>query len=705
MVGASKILTVSYGTFSCTLEGFDDSFGTMKAIAEYFRDLAAQDRYFGAEPPTPDTELLQRIAEREIRKRVEARVGEDGIVLRPAALTSGGMAPVFADQAPQTSAASPHAEAGERGPDDTDSVAAKLARIRAVVENARAAAPAEPMILDPCQAPAVDPPPPDPAPLGEGHPDPKSPDPAAEAPDGPPARPAAEPRAGIGEETVARPGAAAGTWAPEAPREGPVAAEDAAATGAGAAAMDDDLSAPAARVADDVAMTETSTAEVAKAETPTAPAAKDPTERVLAVLRTSAADENSPQADPAQVQAPAAPRARARVLKLRRADLAAHWPGAVPRAKPAAEEARLPDALEAELQAELAALRAAFGQPDTAGTDRKVEADATAGIEADEPSATVDAWTETAAVAVHEADEAEHAEHEDARATEAEDDFHADATDDEPADAAHAPDLAGTGDEGEAAAPAPLQLRAADRLPMPEPERVETALQRLWDETNTKLDGAEQRRRRASIAHLKAAVAATFADRKSGHEGRPGAEDETARRPYRQVLAKVVRGTRDKPSTARPTEGSRLAPLILVSEQRIDTDRLDPRNAHDAIRPRRVTADAENEDAEADTGNRLAADSAFSAFVEERGATGIADVLEAAAAYVQNVQGKDRFTRPDVLRLTMEHLGADTSREEVLRAFGSLLRIGAFKKVRRGDFVLTRIETGGDGQQDERRHA
>ncbi|MFT6696925.1 MAG: hypothetical protein ACJAXU_002434, partial [Paracoccaceae bacterium] len=82
MVTSSKILTVTYGTFSCTLEGFDDPFTTLQMVAEYFRKLAAEDRYFGGTPQTPDADMLKRIAEENNPNGIDAVSADDGIILR-----------------------------------------------------------------------------------------------------------------------------------------------------------------------------------------------------------------------------------------------------------------------------------------------------------------------------------------------------------------------------------------------------------------------------------------------------------------------------------------------------------------------------------------------------------------------------------------------------------------------------------------------
>ncbi len=82
MAEAVKKLTVSYGAFSCTLEGFDEPFPVMKMVVDYFQSLADRDPSFGAHPERPDADYLRNLAQRGTNHGVEVETQENGVILR-----------------------------------------------------------------------------------------------------------------------------------------------------------------------------------------------------------------------------------------------------------------------------------------------------------------------------------------------------------------------------------------------------------------------------------------------------------------------------------------------------------------------------------------------------------------------------------------------------------------------------------------------
>ena len=712
MIGASKILTVSYGTFSCTLEGFDEPFNTMKAIAEYFRDLAADDRYFGAEPPTPDAAMLHRIAERAVNRRVEARIEDNSVILRTG-------------EAMQSPAAAPPAPA-QNGPEAShrpapagllaeESVAAKLQRIRAAV--ARSARPAEDAILaeDEDASPVFV------APVAYAAPADDE-DIIAPQPGGSAAEPDAEPEASSGapEPSVqAEATPAPVILAPAAP------AADAEEDDADVAPQPFDWGA----LVRDSRPEDSAAASVSSARAETTDKDRDTAADLMPLdevtdgpAPVAAAAVDVPQKD----QSGAAEHALV---------LSAVFPEELldegPEAVPAQTAEDLPESAAAEDDAFLASI-AVSAPEDHEAFDDSFEED----IPEEAASAPIPAWDDHRPEDDSDPDPTEDWDatafpvaEKDAYEVFAERSGPADSDEAWPADpdlpesaaAAAEPDAASdklhrarqrvlvvpAPESAAVASPAPgaattehldgagdsdpdASQKAEGRAILEDNAKEAEDVTRLLRQTNTEMDEPENRRRLSTMAHLKAAVAATVADQRSAGGGNRTGEATRLDR-YRADLARVVRPR--PPDGSTPTE--RPAPLVLVSEQRIDRPAAD--GAINRVVPRRISTtnlaieDApEDSDAPAETDTVFAASRNFAEFAEHLGASDMPDLLEAAAAYTACIEGRPHFTRPHLMR----HVAAatevsDANREDSMRSFGTLLRQGKIAKVKRGQFAIT----------------
>ena len=732
MVGTSKILTVSYGTFSCTLEGFDDSFNTMKAIAEYFRGLAADDRYFGAEPPTPDAELLAKIAEREISRRVDARMDDGEIVLRAAALSdqsdaSEDDAQHDAESRAKVEAARKAAKAERKAQKAAEKKARKAAKAEA-----KAAKEAEELAAENAKAEAE----------AKARDDAKAiADAKSEAED----LAEATDEADTSDETSILNSVSAATAAPSEGTTGSDVEETHDTVPSSMLAADDPAPETAADDAQDITQEATN---VPSHPDPESVAAK--LQRIRAVVGKNSpapSDDLTAQVLP-QTQAPDV----ADVDVAQMADVNADAEVDVDEDDPLADfdahsseiEDAADDVAEAVEDAPAAEvdntdmISRVMSRPAEATAEADVEAPAeprarvirmkradfekamaenaaqeSADVEASVPTSApstpdlatldgaddLDDYLEDSDFTETEADLDDMDFAQDLKAISAEGDIEdvaEDAQDDTSALSAVSAALAAqtspsddddgaediADDLGDAYDDAEDEgANAAKSLLAQDPDADEAALDRLLEETDVQMQEPEGSRRRDAIAQLKAAVAAKEAARQVGEPEDDGQDVENA---FRNDLSEAVRpeGTpRPRPvvrSGAR-TERPRPAPLKLVAAQRVDVPETAKRDG--PVVPRRVAARSDEAQAQAAAGS-------FAEFAENMGATELPDLLEAAAAYTAFVEGADEFSRPQILRRVRAVSSVDFNREDGLRSFAELLREGRFTKVRNGRFQV-----------------
>lgn len=779
MIGASKILTVSYGTFSCTLEGFDEPFNTMKAIAEYFRDLAAEDRYFGAEPPTPDAAMLHKIAEREIQRRVEAKIQDNGVILR-AGETETQTAAVEPARIAPTVSETPTIDA------NGDSAAARLSRLRASQTPVS-------VLVEPVnsQPPAAAPMPVATSLANETYDDEYSEDqhaddmnaavlesiaaraaaPLSEAAiedlsiledTGLEALAQAKEVDTLGAEEAA--GSALITEQPEQEEYGdfPGALADLAAEDAPV----EDKQTPLETTAQDETPHEiAASAEMLLAETAEEDTAEQTLEDEVGYFDPKNADQliedNDQDFDVDDSDATALMLASIASYTAEPVAESAAEPVAEPEAETFAEEAAQllqhseasdPDADVALAQPEAQVPAKPTQTPTLSAEEALAEA---LGIDA--PQARAMIANDDSSVAATEEDTAAPPHRARARVIKVRRIQPAASSEAAPLSTSSTGLLSAGAEAAQHAEPtvevaaqaAPQTVRPTRPVrpvrpvlsPAVAAETAETAVSdlikaskteteaepastaaesrhllaeiaedeavnRLMAQTNSAMDGPEARRRSMAISHLKAAVAATEADRQV-QAANPAKSQPDRQDIYRSDLNSVVRV---KPSDAGRSGTDRPSPLMLVSEQRIDRIKPADTAASPRVitpnRPTRVTSaavsaqdtliggDFDDEDhelsAEEASANLFAAGQSFADFAEQLGAESLHDLLEAAAVYCAQVLGRPQFSRPMVMsQLSSLPQGEHHKLEEQLRAFGTLMREGRITKVKRGSFAVT----------------
>ncbi len=701
MMSNNKILTVSYGTFSCTLEGFDDSFGTMKAIAEYFRELSSDAPYFGAEPPQPDADMLARIAQKEVSRRVEAREHDGKIHLsaienhtatapQPMVNTGTGMlaqAPAIPEsetaktETDQPTAKAPDAAAPNSLTRKIDGGSNEIvpgqpdAEVEAFFANTSDASDTEDETEE-FEAELTRATTEEIGPRNESiaaklhrirsvvsqkhneHAQEKN-EPIKDLP----AQTTAPETDTAAEPDTEQPATEPEHLVADARRdiEEALAADDSTEDIIESEAEDDDddIAAILGRLggADDAeprGADEDIVAAPATSDEPIDGAslnnlfdddADDDAETDADISADAAPDAQETPEDEAAASTPKhAPLAR--VIKVKRADLEA-----------AVENGKLKeiDGLE---------------QENNQGGDQEdtKPLDALAPAKVKETSLSPEEEAELARELTDLDADLEKQDDAALGGLDDDDDQDADVHDD-------APLLLGQFEDAESETSGTDTSR--QELPSFDSEKGND-MDRLMAETNQQMDEPESATRRNAFSHLRAAVAAKNADVAMGAPEKADDKDDA----YRSDLADVVRPRRPVSSgtrSTRPGEG-RPAPLKLVAEQRVDVEQ--PRPAG-PVHPRRVAAASKAPTPESDSDS-------FADYAAEMGATKLPQLLEAAAAYMSFVEGRAQFSRPQLMT-KVRQVGPEDgfSREDGLRSFGQLLRTGKIEKIKGGRFTVS----------------